>query len=45
MFKEDPKERISLEDITKHPWYIDEELPTKEELNEVRKKLENIRLA
>ena len=45
MFKEDPRERISLEDISKHPWFIDEELPTDEELIELRKKLEDIRLA
>ena len=43
MFKEDPKDRISLEAISKHPWVTVEDLPSEDELNAVRKKLEEIR--
>ena len=43
MFKEDPEERISLEEIWNHSWVTNYDLPSDVELNEEKRRLESIR--
>jgi hypothetical protein len=43
MFKEDPEQRISLEEIRNHSWVTNCDLPSDVELNEEKRRLESIR--